>query len=419
MILTRWGLTTLTLLSSLFSFGAYTLLLKYLGASQQVDALFYAASVPLSVAGVTSGLLLYLLPARLIQVNQHGQDATILSLGVLVLGACAAASAFALVMWLGDQQARLWLIWLAFANIAGLLVLTTLASCLAQARAAYLSTGVPPFLTSVGLFLGALAAVGTQIEWLLVIGQWAGAVVGLWWAVRGLRIRFFGSFSLKFRRSLVTLEPLRSHAFSIALGTSAFTLFQPIDAVLCTQLGSGSVSILSYAQRILVAVGTAISLGAYTIAARTSNEAIRAGGRAALCRLANRESWRLVSFGLIAYVLYHAGGGRLLGALLATAAMSGADVSRLLDCVGWMLLGVGPMAAMPYLFRVFYAIDAYAKPAILGVATVALYAFFAWLLLGRFDIRAMAYAYGAAWWLVFMTSLIWLNKASAEVPANR
>ncbi|MEI7967421.1 MAG: hypothetical protein WCJ69_00420 [Betaproteobacteria bacterium] len=419
MILTRLALTILTLVSSLFSFAAYTLLLKNLGASQRVDALFYAASVPLSVAGVTSGVLLYLLPPRLIQVNKSVQDATIQSLGLVVFGVCGVASAFALVMWLSGHEARFWLIWLAFANTAAMLLLTTLASCLAQARGAYVSTAVPPLLTSSGLLLGALGAVGTQIEWLLVAGQWTGSAVGLWWVARALHIRSYRSISRGFRRSWVTLTPLRTHGISIALGTSAFTLLQPIDAALCTQLGGGSVSIMSYAQRVLVAVGTAISLGAYTLSAQTSNDAIRAGGHAGLCQQANKETSRVVAFGLIAWVLYQAGGSRVLAMLLSAATMSGIDLMRLLDCIGWMLLGVGPMAAMPYLFRVFYAMGAYAKPAVLGVCTVALYAVLAWLLLGRFEIHAMAYAYGAVWWVVLLAALIWLNNVPAEMPESR
>ena len=418
MIRTRLALTTLTLLSSLFSFAAYTLLLKYLGASQRVDALFYAASVPLSVAGVTSGVLLYLLPPRLTQLNQRNQDATVRSLGLVALCICAAATVFALVMWVVDHRASFWLIWLAFANTAGMLVLTTLASCTAQARAAYLSTGVAPLLTSTGLLLGSLGAVGAQLEWLLVVGQWAGSVAGLWWLLRGLRMQLRGSIALALRRSRAALAPLRPHAVSIALGTSAFTLFQPIDAARCSQLGSGSVSIMSYAQRVLVAVGTAISLGAYTIAARSSYDALKAGGHAAVRRQTNKEAWRVAAFGLIVCGGYHLGGRLVLAALLSASTISGEDLTRLLDCVGWMLLGAGPMAAMPYLFRVFYATGSYGKPAVLGLCTATLYAALAYFLLGRFEILAMAYAYAAVWWLVLMASLIWLNKAPAQLPVS-
>lgn len=416
MIRTRLALTTLTLLSSFFSFAAYTLLLKYLGASEQVDALFYAASVPLSVAGVSSGVLLYLLPSRLTQLNQRNQDATILSLGLLVLGICVTASVFAMVMWVADQRASFWLIWLAFANTASVLLLITLATCIAQARAAYLPTGVAPLLTSSGLLLGALGAISTLFEWLLVAGQWAGSMAGLWWLVRGLQIRLHGRIAVAFLRSKKALVPLRSHAFSIALGTSAFTLFQPIDAALCTQLGSGSVSIMSYAQRVLVAVGTAISLGAYAIAARSSHDALKAGGHAALCRQTNKEARRVVAFGLIVWVSYKLGGGYVLATLLSSSTMSGEDLASLLDCVNWMLLGVGPMAAMPYIFRVFYAVSSFGKPAVLGVCTVTLYTALAWFLLGHYEILAMAYAYAAVWWLILVISLIWLNQLPSKCP---
>ena len=76
------------------------------------------------------------------------------------------------------------------------------------------------------------------------------------------------------------------------------------------------------------------------------------------------------------------------------------------------------MAAMPYLFRVFYAMSSYAKPAILGVGTAIAYATLSWVLMGSFELLAMAYAYAAVWWLVLMASLIWLNKAPVQLSVN-
>ena len=418
MILTRLTLTTLTLLSSLFSFSAYTLLLKYLGTSRQVDDLFYAASVPLSVAGVTSGVLLYLLPPRLIDLSKRNQDAAIQSLILAVLGAIGAATVFALMMWLDDRLAPFWLIWLAFANTAGVLVLTTLASCTAQARGAYISTGLAPLLSSIGLLVGSIGAVSTQNAWLMVVGQWVGSIAGLWLLLCGLHLRLHRNLARTFKCAWIILAPLRPHAISIALGASAFTLFLPIDAVLCTQLDSGSVSIMSYAQRVLVSVGTAVSLGAYTIATRNSHYILKTCGHAAMHRQVNKEVWRIVIFGLIAWMLYQLGGSRLLAILLSGSTISDEDLSRLLDCVGWMLLGVGPMAAMPYLFRIFYLIGVYIKPAVLGVFTVLLYIAMSWILLGRFQILAMAYAYIAVWWVMLVASLYWFKFTNTDILEN-
>ena len=99
MLTTRITLTVVTLISSALSFLGYTLLLKYLGASKAVDQLFFAGSIPLSVAGVITGVLLYLLPARLVDLQNYVQEATVRTLsigvfatwGLLALMACVLA----------------------------------------------------------------------------------------------------------------------------------------------------------------------------------------------------------------------------------------------------------------------------------------------------------------------------------------
>jgi peptidoglycan biosynthesis protein MviN/MurJ (putative lipid II flippase) len=202
------------------------------------------------------------------------------------------------------------------------------------------------------------------------------------------------------------------------MGTTAFSLFQPVDAFLCSQLGSGSMAIMSYAQRILVALGTAISLGAYIIAARTSRDAFRSGGRPALRRQANLETIRIVAFGLLVWLGYSLEGHRLLTLALSSSTMSAHDVARLVDTVGWMLIGIGPMAAMPYLFRMFYVLRDYYRPAVLGISIAPCYCAFGWLLLDHYQILALALAYSVVWWLALPAALIWLNRTPESAPSG-
>lgn len=412
-------LTSLTLISSLTSFAAYTLLLRYLGTSADVDRLFYASSAPLSLAGVATGVLLYLLPPRLTHLSPRVQDSTARVLAALVLLvvslAVAAAGAYALLF----EFSPFWLLWIGFCVTAGLLVLSTLTVCLAQTRGIYLQTGVAPMIMSSGLLLGVLAAVASGIEWLMLPGQLLGAAVALFWLSHALGVGRGSSVRRDLLHAIAALSPLRPHALAILLGTTAFTLFQPIDALLCTQLSNGAVTVMSYSQRVLVAVSTAVSLGAHAIAARTSHDTFRAGGHGALVRMANMEVLRVVSFGLFTWLVYVAGGNRLLQALLSSSTMTHDDLDRLIRCLDWMLLGVGPMAAMPYLFRVFYSLQAYTRPAVIGMFVPPVYGALAWALLGRHDILGLAYSYCAVWWLALAAAMLWFNRGPAPTSTPR
>jgi len=418
MFTTRVALTALTLLSSVFSFAAYTLLLKFLGNTVAVDRLFFASSVPLSVAGVTTGVLLYLLPPQLARQDGATQEATLRVLALAVVCLCALCAALAAVCTVATQSHSFWALLFGFSNIAGMLVLATLGTCMAQVRGQYLATGVAPLLTAAGLLAGTVAGIVFRLEWLLVIGQWLGAAAALSWLTLALRLPLRSNPKTDWLRCVDVLAPMRRYVAMIALGTIAFTLFQPIDAALCSQLDGGSVSIMSYAQRVLVAVSTVVSMGAHAIAARTSHDALRTGGSAALRRLANRECRQIVGFGLASWVAYQAGGDHLLAALFSASKMSISDQARLQECVRWMLIGAGPMAAMPYLFRVFYTAGVYRLPAVLGAATALGYAAIALLLLQRFGLLAMAYAYALVWWLTLAAALLWLNSRAMAPPCQ-
>lgn len=406
----RVVLTTLTLGSSLLSFVAYTVLLRSFGASASVDLLFYAASIPLALSGIASGVLLYLLPPRFTQSSLAGQEAAI----TLLAAAAAAPMLMTVVIVLGGlvmgRSPTLWLLVGLYAVIAWLTVLFTLLTCAAQARAAFLDTGIGAAIAALGLLLGTLCAVATKTAWLLAAGQFVGMLTAALWLGRRLELQLSLDFQATTTQGLQSLAPLRGHVLAIALGTMAFTLFLPIDAVLCSMLGSGALAVMSYAQRVLVALGTAVSLGAHAIAARTSADTYEAGGHAAVCSQANRECLRIGGFGLLVWFAYIAGGWQLLAALLGSDRMSTADLSRLIDCLGWMLLGVGPMAAVPYLFRVFYTLESYREPAIIGMSVPVFYGAMAWLLLPRFELLSLAYSYAVAWWLALIVTIFRLNR---------
>ena len=102
--------------------------------------------------------------------------------------------------------------------------------------------------------------------------------------------------------------------------------------------------------------------------------------------------------------------------LFSGSIMTDLDSERLANCLRWMLLGSGPMAAMPYLFRIFYAMQSYKRPAILGVTTITMYSALSWVMLPAFDVKAMAYSYAIVWWTTLIVAIIWLNSGITSSP---
>ena len=408
MIRTRVGLTALSLSTNIITFISYTQLLRHMGASAELDRLFYAASFPMAIAGVTSGVLLYILPTRFNLITPKAQESTLRVLFIIFSIICLIAILLITTYGQFKRELVLAILWAGFTLLALVQVLNTLQVCIAQARGIYLITGAAGMIYSVGLLAGSTTAVYTHTVLWILIGQLFGALVA---AI--CLARFLGLKSSWNRNDLLiakeSLFPLKSHAFQIIAGTMAFTLFQPIDAVLCTMLSGGSISVMSYVQRVAVAVGTAVSFGSYTIASRTSHESLSNGGQYSLLRLANKEVRQIVILGLVAWASFALGGKIIFRDIFVSHDLSGRDLDRLVECLEWILLGVGPMSAIPYLFRVFYVKQNYFKPAIVGIAIPPVYGILALIMIPRFDILALAYAYSVVWWLALLTLLFWIN----------
>ncbi len=407
----------MTLGSSLASFAAYTLLLQHLGASARVDMLFYAASVPMAVAGMMSGVLLYLLPPRLTQIDSGKQLAVATILGAVFIGLTGTSAAVALTAAHALNTGLFGWLLVGFILTGGLSILSTIAICVAQARGAYLESGIAPLVASSGLLSGALAAIWWRQEWLLLAGQLAGTGLSLWLVARGFGFGASTRVPRIWQVGAASLAPLRRHALSITMGTLAFSFFQPIDAALCSRLDSGSLTVMAYSLRVIVATGTAISLGAFAIAARVSHDTYLAGGLPALRRMANLEVMRIIALGFTVWLIYIVGGDALLIGLFSASNMPAANVERLRSCLEIMLLAAGPMTAVPYLFRLFYSLADYHKPALIGVCVPLLYGGVAWLLLPGHQILALAYSFTLVWWLAFAASLAWIHLSGPQTGA--
>jgi peptidoglycan biosynthesis protein MviN/MurJ (putative lipid II flippase) len=206
-----------------------------------------------------------------------------------------------------------------------------------------------------------------------------------------------------------SLSALSENLLLVGVATLAFTVFQPIDAIVCSQLSTGCMSIISYSQRITMALGTVISLGAFIVAAKTSSDVYRDGGLPAIRALANRETLRILCLGLAAWGLFSAVGAPIIRALFQDSEMGNSNLQLLVDCAHVMIIGVGPMTTLPYLFRVLYSVKKFKIPACVGFAVPVTYASTALFLAPKFGAMALASAFAVVWWLAFAVTSLTLN----------
>ena len=408
MIRTRLILTVLSIFGSFGSFLAYSLLLKYWGPSSELDLFFSTSSIPLAISGIVSGLLLYILPPYFTRVDACLQQKTVEAALFLLIAVMVFSMSVVTICGALQRDLSIFLFWVGFSLVAFLLLLVTLLTCVAQAKGAFYLSAIGPILISVGTFGGVGLGIFFHFLWWVLIGQIIGASFAVIWLVKFLSINFsIRRMDCNIASSI--LKPLWAQSVMVAIGTLSFTLFQPMDAVLCANLVPGSVSVMSYAQRIIVAVGTALSFGAYTIVSRASSDSLRVGGAAAVRRLANAEVFRLVILGLVVWVTFRGIGNRLLVFVFSSKAMGLSDISKLYGVVSWMLLGIGPMTATPYLFRILYVKCDFVTPAALGLLMPFSYCFISWLLIPFFDLMALAYSYTFLWWFTLGIVVFRLN----------
>lgn len=410
--LMRFLLTALTLASSLISFVAYTLLLRSFGASSEVDRLFLASSVPVSLAGFVSGVMVYWLPPLLIRDSAENHSRYVSHLNRIVVVVVALSMLIPMMLLANSRQ--LATMQAAFIVISGLNVMGTVLVCTAQARSRYLKTGAYSTIVSLGLVAGVSAAVWLSNVWLVVIGQFCGSLLGWMWLASTLQVRVFTPGNE--RQPLVVSSAMVGNLLAIVLATMGFTLFPAIDALLSGQLAQGSLSIMSYAQKVIVALSTAVSLGAHVIGARRSHDVLREGGLPKLRAEARREVIQIVAFSMATLFAYELIGRNLLGVVLTSASMRAEDVNKLADCLRGMLIGLGPMAAMPYLFRVYYSVNIFRLPAVVGPSIAVGYALISAFLIPYFEIQALPIAYAVVWWMALALCVFCLSRRSLKTP---
>ena len=264
--------SSLTLIAGLMSFLNQLVMARLFGASVDMDAYLIAISIPLFVSGVLSAVLSYSLVPALISHKTdpatYRRFAGLLLLSLIAVAIVIACAGYVVapvqIGILGDPlpaQARADAI--RIARISWLTVALTpvvghLSAMHNAARTFLLPVAVSIF-PFVGMIVGGLAFGSVHGPLAIAWGMSAGYLL----AIPALLLRSLPTLDFS-THCLQLWKDVAGYLIRVPmmlLAMLCFAVYQSIDAYWAPQVGTGNLSYLGYAQRILVGIGTLVIAG--------------------------------------------------------------------------------------------------------------------------------------------------------------
>jgi putative peptidoglycan lipid II flippase len=268
------GVTAISLLGVVLSFGAQFTIGVTFGASAQTDVFFVAATVPMLATTIFTSLVVTgLVPAIIDSRFRQSEDAswklasTVLTVGLIVLCAFAVAATAAAPHIVALQapgfgpQERADAVRLLRLNcpVVVLFGMAQMTMAVHNARDRYVLPAASAWFPPIGMafaaaFFGRQYGIGS-----VVIGQAVGAAVQLAWNAHGL----VGRRGLRpmFDRSAEGLQTMSRMGGPLLLGTILYQSLPMVERIFASKLPVGRITHLSIAQRLGALVGPLLVTG--------------------------------------------------------------------------------------------------------------------------------------------------------------
>jgi len=424
------SVTSLSLFGSLINFLVQATVAYRFGVGAEVDAYFYSLSVPAFVAGLLAACISYVTVPELAKVADRPDEARVLSAALLGL-----IIRLALVVALTGLPALLlqpallpahsairtetelsWLIifaWLAGGGqvINGLLIARL--NAVGRPMSATL-LALPPGLVTIGILLLAptlgilLATTG------LLLGTISATLIGI-----ALQRDGFAWSEIKIRMN--SALPIPRSAWLSVVALSCFSTYAVIDSFWAPRAGPGVLSTLGYAQRILIGVGSLLTVGPSAIAVPYLARLVDRGDGPGFRRLM-KQIVLLVTImgGLMASAVWF-WSEKIVAVLFRRGAFSGAAVHEAAAALTHLAPGMAAMLIGVMLMRAFFCLSGgYTWPAAIGLSWSVLYFFLSGLFVEQ-QVVGLADAYSIAWivTILFASILLWRQSVSLDQLEGR
>lgn len=419
MIRTSLVVTILALLGSLVSFLGQIIIAHTYGAGVDLDAYLVGISLPLTVAGFTGGILGYqVVPALRREENASGSsDAALLGM-LLGLGggtALLAVVGISLAPWLvplltqtlpvADQAVALqtsliaWT-WLPLAVIGA--VLTGGLHVRHKFAVATLLQPLPPIGAMAGCLLGHQILGVKALAW----GQLAGylLMVLLLYLLRPLR----GRPNWKQTRHILRESPLALTALLV------FVIYPLPDAIWGSRAGTAGVSLLGYAQRLIVGFGGLAVVGFSTVLFPRLARQAAAGEHIAFTADLSRGLRIMLACMTPAAAVLGILALPIVRLLFLRGAFGELEVAALARLLPWMFGGMVAMSCMTLAFKALFAQGRVHLAAAYSATGAVIYVVLGGLLVGTFGLPGIGAAYAVTWWTVLGLAVRALQAATRQ-----
>lgn len=399
----------LAALGSGVAFVSQLVFARTFGAGVEFDSYLVAISLPLTIAGLGGGVLGFQVVPALTGRPREGFDATLVGMGLGLGGLALAVAAIGLgaLPWtvplltgrmplesrpLVMQASVVAWCWLPLAVIGA--VLTGGLHVRQKFAAATLPQGFPALGAMLGCLFGHEALGVNSLAW----GQLAGYLAMVGCLLVALRPTT-GRPDWTGTGSLLRDAPLALAALLV------FVIYPLPDAVFGARAGVAGVSLLGYAQRLVVGFSGLAVVGATTVIfPRLANRAAQGEHAALKDDIARGLRIMLVCMMPAAAVLATLA-LPLVRFLFRRGAFGDDEAMALAGLLPWMFGGMVAMSCMSLSFKALFAQGRVRQAALLSSSCAALYFLLSALLVDRFGLRGIGAAYAATWWALFLLIL--------------
>lgn len=195
-----------------------------------------------------------------------------------------------------------------------------------------------------------------------------------------------------------------------AVALLPFTTLQMIEVFWASKLGPGSISYLGYCEKIVVLLSVAIGYGVATVSFPDMVKDATMGRKEQVNATGMRRLRFILLTGVLMSVLIIALRIPLLKIGFQRGAFDESSTQGIASVLPWYLLGMIAIASINLLYRLYYAVDNFKTPAVIGVVMPVVYFGLSGLLSRYWSYIGIGIAFACSWWLMFVISTLLVGQ---------
>ena len=399
------------------------MLMSRIGPSLDLDSYYSVIGAPLSFIGVITVASNYLIPALLVfenekifQIKNHAGNlliafilASLISLVIFTIYFCLTNQFYSNTI--GSTSSFYSAIILS-CLAAFFSMLTTIFSAIGIACGkvigSVLITPLPQLATLLYLIINADPQIFSMLVVLAVSFLLQATIVGC----------FFWNYWTISTVSIKRVSQILLLVLPTSLGALCFSSYSAIDAVLSPSLGVGVMSYQAFSQRIVIAIGSVLSIGPFLLSPNLISSLLINEDYFILWLHLKKIFLYLISSCCLGALLIFSIGPFIFGRLFQHGNFASSDVRAVVEITSILLIGAGSMLSVAIVFRVLFALHKFKIIVILGLGWTLMYGLIGFFLSYSANRNILAISYTITWTLFFIVAVIYMWKLLELLDLN-